>query len=378
MQNIIGLITYHAAYNYGSVLQAFATQKIIESLGFQTEIINYRMQEQKNCYALYRKGYGKKVLLLDLMQFPINKYRQERAKKFEEFIEYYLNVSEELNESEKVYDFWNKYDIVISGSDQIWNKHSNELHRVSWEHMRPYLLHNFQGRKISYASSLGYMAPDELYYVKSDLEKYDYIAMREIQGARKMSALLERDIVDTIDPTLLLTKEEWKSSLGIETTEDEPYILYYSLGNIKEQKSKEGFLINLAQKLNCKVHVVTPFAYYPFSKKQFIQLPWAGPIEFIKEIANSRFVVTNSFHGTTFALNFNKDFYSFCRVTENDYRREDLLARFGLENRLISNMDIFDYSKDDTIDYQVVNEKINKCRVSSMNYLKSALNNCMI
>ena len=121
--NKIGIITYHSAYNYGSVLQAYATQVAVKKLGFDAEIINYRMREQKKIYALYRNGFGLKILLKDLMQIPIQGKRIQRIKKFESFINKKLFITKECSTPKEVQTIWEKYSIIISGSDQIWNKH---------------------------------------------------------------------------------------------------------------------------------------------------------------------------------------------------------------------------------------------------------------
>ena len=135
----IGIITYHSAYNYGSVLQAYATQYAVKKLGYDSEIINYRMKEQRKSYALYRMNCGMKSLLKDLMQFPVQDKRKQRVEKFEFFINTKLSLSKECSDLDEIEKIWNDYPIIISGSDQIWNKHSLEMEHNDIKFMYPYL-----------------------------------------------------------------------------------------------------------------------------------------------------------------------------------------------------------------------------------------------
>ena len=83
---IIGIITFHSAYNYGSVLQAFATQTFIKKLGSENEIINYRLDEQRRVYSNLRFNYGYKEFIKDLSLLPIYGRRNIRKEKFETFL----------------------------------------------------------------------------------------------------------------------------------------------------------------------------------------------------------------------------------------------------------------------------------------------------
>lgn len=108
------------------------------------------MKEQKRYYSLYRTSYGMKIFLKDLLQFPIQNKRAYRNQRFEEFISNYLNLSQEVDEPEKVNEIVNDYQVLLSGSDQIWNKNSNELFNAPDEYMKPYFWAGCKGKKISY------------------------------------------------------------------------------------------------------------------------------------------------------------------------------------------------------------------------------------
>ena len=114
----IGIITYHAPYNYGSTLQAFATQEIVNELGNNAEIINYRMIPQKDAYALIRRNNGWKIILKDAYQFRYFPKKRKRAEKFERFFNDYLCLTEEFSEPE---DFL-KYTCVLNS---VQNRHGS-------------------------------------------------------------------------------------------------------------------------------------------------------------------------------------------------------------------------------------------------------------
>lgn len=137
MSKKLGIITYHSAYNYGSVFQAYALQQYLVNQfpGCQIKMINYRLEKQKEYYKIVRFQFGKMALIKDILQLPILNKRITRSQKFENFINEKFLLTSEYTEPEEVYDIYSDFDIIISGSDQIWNKHSCELHTNEWKYI---------------------------------------------------------------------------------------------------------------------------------------------------------------------------------------------------------------------------------------------------
>ena len=371
----IGIITYHSAYNYGSVLQAYATQYAVKKLGYDSEIINYRMKEQRTSYALYRMNCGMKSLLKDLMQFPVQDKRKQRVEKFEFFINTKLSLSKECSDLDEIEKIWNDYPIIISGSDQIWNKHSLEMEHNDIKFMYPYLLKGYSGKKVSYASSIANMSDQELEMILFDIKKFDYIAMRELESAKKMTNILDRKIEAVVDPTFLLRKEEWIDNMNIQESKDkDKYILYYSLGGIQPLKENTTVLRKIAQSKGLKIKIVTPFAYIKMDDEIIEMHPEIGPEEFLELIYNARMVVTNSYHGTILAVNLNKDVYSLCENFGSEFRKTDILKRIGLEDRIIYDINSL-YNDYEKINYSKVNAVLEFLINNSYGYLKGALAN---
>ena len=370
----LSIITYHSAYNFGSVLQAYATQQALANLGYSAELINYRMIEQKNFYyPLYRTKYGIKTWVKDSIQLPCQTKRIERRERFEKFFSDYFMLTPEISEPEDALAQMSNYDTAISGSDQIWNKHSCELENNDWRYMEPYLLKGFKGRKISYASSIRNMTDSELRNILPELCNFDALAFRESDSSNKIESLINRHVETVLDPTFLLKKNEWIESLKLEKKNDEKFILAYFLCGLNQLIEILPNLSKLAQKLNCKVKLVSPFAYVPYFNKRIEYHPEFGPLEFLNALHNAEVVVTDSYHGTVLSVNFGKAFYSICRSDVPDNRKTDILARLGLLNRTVDDIKKVPELEWPEIDYMAIYEKIDSMRLHSLNYLKTAI-----
>lgn len=369
--NRIGLITYHAAYNYGSVFQAYALCKKVNDLGYSCEIINYRMPSQRSYYALYRTQYGIKTFIKDILKLPLHHERIERNHKFEQFIQK-MPLSAETVEPEETLELMKQYPVVLSGSDQIWNKHSCEMDRSDWKYMDPYLLKGYSGYKLSYASSVGNMDAGELNMIASAIREFQHVAMRESSSTEVMSKLLGKDIPWVVDPTFQLRDTDWKElTTGVEKRSGR-YIFYYALDSFKQMKERRKALLAISEKYGMPIHVLAPRVYYSPEAGKIELVPALGPEEFLAEIADAEMVITDSYHGTILSVNLQKDVYSLCAEGGSEFRKTDILNNLGLRDRIVTSVDqVAEEHK--PIDYNAVNEKLDKYREKSLNYLKTAL-----
>lgn len=369
----IALLTYHSAYNFGSALQAYATQQALKMMGYNADIINYRMAEQNFYYnhTLTLK-YGVRAGVNDLSMLPVYNKRKERARRFENFFQHYLSLTQEAQEPEEVEALWKKYDLVISGSDQIWNKNSCELRCNEWRYMDPYLLKDYPGRKISYASSVNTMSDEDLERIMPELKSFDALAFRESISSKRIGSILLRQIETVLDPTFLLTKLEWVRRFGLKTgNHHDPYILCYSLGGIKADWTLLKNVRLIAKKRGCKVIMVTPFTYIPVADRNIEYHHEYGPLEFLECVYNADMVITNSYHGMAMSINLEKDFYSTCKLGSGDIRKKDILDRIGLAGRIVYNVDELSQMQLKPIDYKPVYRELNSLRDASLNYLRN-------
>ena len=370
----IGIVTYHAAYNFGSTLQAYATQEAVNALGYDCQIINYRMPEQKYYYGRnIRLKYGIKAAIKDILQLQHYKERKIRSNAYEGFISSYMKLSPEFSEPSDVCNYWDKYDVIISGSDQIWNKHSNELDRVDWKYMDPYTLSGYKGKKISYASSIGSMTENgDIQRLAERIKDFRYISFREEKTANDFSKILGRNVESVLDPTFLLTADDWVNNLELKRTEDD-FILYYSLSGIKGHKDKLTILSRLSERMNTKIVVVTPLVNVPGIYNGLEFHPEFSTFDFLQAIYNAKTIITDSYHGSILSVNLKKDVYSICGENVSDFRKTDIYNRLGLNNRIISGLSDEKLMHEPSIDYKVINERLQVMKKHSLDYLSNAL-----
>lgn len=365
MKNI-GIMTWFTYNNYGTVLQVYALSKKIKDNELIPEIINYNPKIRKiKIYNMTPKYILNK---LDEAKFK-RKYCLELDKtkhKFDKFRAEELNITEEYKTFTQMNEKSNDLDKVICGSDQIWSPLFFDSH---------YFLDfvNDNSKKISYAPSFGVSNIQDEYLekkVKKLINTFepDNISVREEQGKKIIEKLCNKDVMVTLDPTLLLTKEEWINALGIKPSKDQ-YILCYFLGKNKKyvKIAKE-----ISKKLNLKLKVLPVNNLIDkFDKESIISN--CGPKEFVEYISNASYVLTDSYHGILFAINFNKQFTAFKRFKENKFSQNsrvfNILRNLDLSDRLYNDKDL-NLSK---IQYNKINKRLEIKRKASMTFLKNCL-----
>lgn len=372
---LVGLITYHAAYNFGSVLQAYGTIRTIEKLGFQVETIDYRTPSQTFWYQTdfsHKKGLRS---MIDNWGFQfIRSARKERARKFEEFIDRFLNpTSQRYTCYDQIRDAKFHYDILVSGSDQVWNFGCGEFKYEPQEAILPYFLDFGKPQKrVAYASSFGNQTLRNIRKYKNRLCSYDSLSTREPIIRDYMETVTERDVELVCDPTWLLDKDEWLSMPGIYRPEVErPYIFVYALyWNFRSLNRWLPAIKQLAKKLGMDVYCISPLNYC--NDKEINMLQDAGPLDFLSYIGNASLVITNTFHGTIFSMNFERPFFSCC--VQPGSRQGQMLALCGLEDRIINSPSELLEDDDYELDFKNSSNEIRDLRAKSINYLNKALN----
>lgn len=374
----VGIITILNVNNYGAELQAFALQYYVRQLGHEVEIIDYLYYKNPKFkptsksapfVELTRKQKLKEFVLPYLNRvksIPFYKDKKKRDLKFEQFHVDHTKVSRTFNSIEKLYKANLDYDVYISGSDQIWNPHTNT-------NIIPYFL-DFAPkgkRKIAYASSFGVDVIPEKYHgiYQKYLGQFDELAVREKSGVDIVGKILGRDIDWVVDPTFLLSKNDWKQ-FAVQPQFTKPYLLLYVLTD-SEYITKTAKKI--AEKLRLGIVRICKNASKEDSGDEILNVIDAGPKEFLGWFMNASFVLTTSFHGVCFSLNFEKSFFSILKHEKaNNSRQIDLLSEVGLENRIKFVGDEIDL-KNLPIDYHPVTAKLEGRTLTSKKYLKEAV-----
>ena len=358
----VGIVTFHRALNYGALLQAFALRHSLTKLGAQTQVLDYRNPIMEGMY--FYPSFSQRKNFKDKVKFLIQgKSELIRREKFENYRKKYLNLSGELSTKKDLILASETYDKFIIGSDQVWNYGA---HNFDKNYFLQFV--NDKSKKYSYAASFGISSlPND--YIKEYQNLLDDFAMcsvREQQGLDILSNLGVKKRRIDIDPTMLLTKEEWQSQFDISVNQKQKYIFAYYFELTDTLRS---YIENLANKAGCTVVFVGNPLKVPFHCR-CKALKTADPIDFVNVIENAEYVVTNSFHGTAFSIFFNKKFYVELLKTDSkvNSRIENVLQTFSLENRLIDSP-----NKDSEVDWNYVNSKMTELRTRSFDYLKEIL-----
>ena len=364
----IGIITFHSAYNYGAMLQVFALQEFLLKK-YDVRIINYRNQDIDNQYKLFRivKGniYQKAKCIISSALFFSQNYR--RNKNFLEFMNTSLNLTNEYSSKIDLAQKLPLFDIYIAGSDQIWNTDiTNGLNDVYTLGFAPK-----DKKRISYAASIGdskiVRRERELFIEK--LSNLDKISVREETAKKELEIIgLNKKISVVVDPTLLITANEWGKIISSCKREYEHYIFAYYVAEddsyydiLNELSTVTGIPVIHANKRRGKIKSVKANCYTN------------GPLDFINLIKNAEYVVTTSFHATVFSIIFNKKFWVVPHKKTGS-RVVDLLNKLGLSSRAVNSFEGFKKKKyDEDINWKKVNEELAIEREKSINWLLNAI-----
>lgn len=354
----IGIITIHDADNYGSALQAYATQKVIENLGYDAIIINHICKKISSEYGIKRILAQKniKAIIETIVRILIIYPSRVRFKDFRNTQFVLKNELEVIKEQSKFKKF-------VVGSDQVWNYKITGFDKA---YFLDFVEDN--NKKISFASSFGLTEIEEnkKEEYKELLTRFKELNVREEQAVELIKNLINRNANLVLDPTLLISKEEWKSII-IQKPKYKGYILCYQ---IAYSQSLVEFAEGLSKKTGKKIISIQGSMRRKFNAKYI----WnAGPTEYLQLFLNADYIITNSFHGTAFSINFNKNFFTelLPSFEKTSSRLESILDLFGLRNRQIIDGKNENMLKD--IDYTKVNEILKENKEKSINILKTSI-----
>lgn len=353
------------------MLQALALQIVCESLGYYVEIIDYIFPNGYHKSRSEGSGVEHVSIKSKIIKYlySIQLFRQHRNIKA--FVRNYLKLSSRTYSS-PIDLKANRplYDVYITGSDQLWNPRYTFGDTSFFLDFAPY-----ESLKISYAASFGVSQIDLKYIelIRNGLARYDSLSVRENSGREIIESLIFQKAEVVLDPTLLLDANAW-SKYAVKPKVNKKYILCYFLNytfdpfpyvdDLSEYFSRiTGYdVIRIAR---------PPQKFINYNTRFEIS---TSPEEFIGWIQNAELVLTTSFHGTAFAVNFSVPVFS---IIENrgtaDSRQIDLLKSIGLEDRLLSVHDDFHVVDKIDCDYNFAQNKLKELRLSSLNYLKKAL-----
>lgn len=362
----VKLITLHCIKNYGSVLQTYASQTIFEKLGMNVEVINYirpdaidnnLMKHRLNNSSFFSKNIITKILGYFLLKNTIKK----QISVFNKFLNDNIHLTKCYYSSNEIKKDNLKSDYFCVGSDQVWNSiWNNGIDLAYYLDFAPNSC-----AKVSFASSFGREKLDnkEIEVDKKMLSKFKYITVRENSGLKILNEMGIENCKQVLDPTLLLNINDWKI-ISSNEKKQEKYILVYQLNS--NDKKFDSYVKNVSKKMGIKVIRVSNLGYQKYKYGDFIFCPTVN--EFLNYFINADYIITDSFHATGFAINFNKKFVDIFPGAFST-RLQSILEMTGLTERKVVDFENYELLEKD-IDYSKVNEIINKERDNTLNILK--------
>ncbi len=357
----LGIFTYHFTKNPGSILQAYALQKKLEELGYESELINYQKKNWKKTkyQKVFKNIFGKFSFLVAPIGYFLVWYRDQKNAAFRKK---YMNCTKKIEHRVELNSIKSKYDKFIVGSDQIWNYHNAKFDYT-------YLLDFIENsdKKVSYAASFGVdnISKERRNAFKDSLGDYFRLSVREKAGQRIINKLIGEKPPVLLDPVMLVDKKEW-SELAQPPNLPEKYILLYLR---KNEEAGSQFVRQLAKNVEHEIVQVVGFRKRKYNFQYFHN---ATPREWLGLFANAEQVVTNSFHGSVFSILFEKEFYIVPHKSspqDTNSRLVNLAEIFSLEDRLVK--DIENFKKPEPINYPEVCRELKARRKQSLAYLNS-------
>jgi hypothetical protein len=367
----VGLVTWLGNGNFGTALQSFALHEKLRVLGYKVFYLQPfgEFKRRKSAIRTVLEGIGR--LLSGSMIRNTGKTLKE--KKLHRFQRNHYKIRR-ISTQQQFKALLAETDVFVTGSDQIWNTKYG---------FNPFMFLNFAGsvKRIAYASSIGTSyVPDEYKApVKELLAKFKHIGVREKTAVEVLQKVVGRtDIRQVLDPTFLLSAEDWRNIAYRSEIEVDPpskYIFCYLIG---DNDAYHGQLADLKRRTGIDDVIVIPAVENrEFSVEHAMVYDAADPPAFVRLIAQASFVCTDSFHATALSINPSKDFVEFLSFSDADSgsqnsRIYDLLAQFRLEDRLYS-VEHASWAK--PIDYEPVQRALSRDRSSSLDYLTNAIEN---
>lgn len=371
----IGILTHPLDYNYGCLLQAFALQKTLVSMGHEVVTINRYTDPNKPfvyllrswCSRFIKKFFNNADVSLAWNPTETIAIKEILSSKTQKFVDRNIvNTGIILPKDLSRIDEQYKFDAYVVGSDQVW-----------LPHFCPNSFLDFVKRDVImlfYAASSGQKSfadyPELASKCKMLSEKFAGISVREESLKKIVKECLGRDALQVLDPTLLLDREDYLSACK-EVTQSSPVIFTYILDKNDEKKQ----LVNKVKEI-MQLPVVNGTVEKDFVKGKNMNIDeciYPSVDSWIQNLNRAKFVVTDSFHGTCMSIVFGKPFVVVGNKARGIERFNSVLSLFGLKRRLIEKADEFDESMFDNLESKRIQDILSIKREESINFLKMYL-----
>lgn len=338
----VGIISFQNANNYGALLQLFALQTAVEKLGEKAEIINYESQN------------------FDLEEFQLDCFKDFKHK--------YLKLSPKYVKGGDI-DTSN-YDVIVTGSDQVFNP---ALTKNDSTYFLDFIKKDEGIVKASYAASTSIDGEKEKtvreFFAKY-LKEFSFVSLREKEFIPIAQEYTKEKVISCVDPTQLLSANDYESIINIPEITDRGYILLFRIWPYEKLRDFANILsLHTKKKLVAVTFYEGEYTFVEGSKivKQLEVPKW------LSYFKNADLVITDSFHGLMFSIIFRRPFYIWAKKDARAYRIKNILKSLELSDRMYRD-DIVPSKIDFSIDYTKANEKLSIMKESSIEYLKQIIN----
>lgn len=384
------IVSCYFQHNYGSMLQAYATQMVLDKLGYENETIDIsgfdgEIKKAKTLYfikasltsdiLITKIGRAKDAVVRKLKKNNYTRNVEARDEAFRRFKKEHFEMSPAYKSKKELSDNCSRYKAVLVGSDQLW---------LPGNIAADYYTLNFvpdEINTVAYATSFGQssLPKDTTKLAKVFLSKIKHISVREESGARIVNNITGRTVPVVCDPTLLFDGKDWMIIQEEAPIIEGEYIFVYFLGNNLLHRE---FVTRLKKETNLKVVCLPHIDEYVEADEACsdIRLYDVDPGQFLNLIRNAKYVCTDSFHCSAFSIQYEKNFFTFRRFSNTsrqstNSRLETLFNMTGIEDRLIVGNENIKKILTIKTDYSLVRERLRKNIEESYKYLTAALEN---
>lgn len=366
----IGILTLSASDNCGSLLQTYALMKILQDEGNEVEVIDFTSKTAEKMCRIIHPGYIKQPKKF-LGQFLRYKSLVNQRNAYEKFRNNYIRLSSQRYESaETMKELDGRYDLIVVGSDQVWNVYMRDFDAVfflSWCN---------QSKRVSYAASLGDQKNGRVMDMIDkglELKKFEAVSVRERSAVRRFKTELKTNVDLCLDPTLLLSRDEWEKLTDRSKQPKEDFIFYYSYNYGNEVKNDMVKLFS--EKVGMPVYVINASRWVDGKEKNygFRLFEHAGPNAFLNLMSGCKYSMVESFHGCIFSYIFQNEFWFLEDKKQLDDRINDLLDILDLSNRTLRPENIGQINFSEIIDYKVKRRGLTEQQEKSWDFIRKNL-----
>ena len=357
----IGIVTQQLLNNYGGVLQNYALQCVLRKLGHTPLTIDYIRKMSRSRYIkLWLRALFYNLFHSTKRPLPQGRVVSPRHPHFADFVETHISRTKVVHKYTESLIADYGLEAVITGSDQVWRPRYN---RGVLTNMFLDFVKNDSGvKKIAYAASFGVDSweykPNKAYKCRRLARELHAVSVREESGVTLCRAHLHVDAIEVLDPTLLLSSEEYQQILPPKSENRERYVAAYILDSTPE---KIALIEQEAKRRGVPCRI--------FGAGKAVELSVA---EWLTIFRDAEYIITDSFHGCVFSIIFRREFAAIINRNRGASRFLSLFGKFGLLDRVV-----IDASRgvlpNQPIDWSVVEQKLRMWQELSLNYLAKAL-----